>query len=367
MKTPWIESGKLPGILERHEAFWAQELSDPIVWITVPDAVPGTPPKEPATDDELWTDVDYVIASTEDSLSRTYYAGDALPIHNPWLGPDQVAAWLGAEMELRTRDFTSWVKPLIDDWNKRWEFRIDPQNRWWTLYLELLERSLEAGSEKWVTTYPDLHTGIDALSALRSPQQLLIDLIEKPDSVKAAMPHMTALFKEIVDLVSEKVLPAGQGTTNWTMGWSAKRFVCIGQNDFTCMISPEMFEEFCLEDIHETCDYVDHSIYHLDGPGAVKHVPRLLEIESLDCIQWIQGAGNPPPSKWIDLLKSIQDAGKSVQLFYSDVHGGITDLRNEVKTLLRHLDPGRVFIAAVIDSATEADYLVRLASDLSRG
>jgi hypothetical protein len=109
--------------------------------------------------------------------------GDALPIHNPWLGPDQVAAWLGAEMILRA--------------------------------------SVEKGKDRWVTAYPDLHTGIDGLSAIRGPENLLMDMLENPDPVRRAMSDMTELFKKVVDVVSDVLRASGQGTTNWTAGWSS--------------------------------------------------------------------------------------------------------------------------------------------------
>ena len=139
-----------------------------------------------------------------------------------------------------------------------------------------------------MTGYPDLHTGADALSAIRGRDRLALDLVENPAPVHRAMRQMTALWKWVVDTVSGIILPAGQGTTNWTMGWSDQRFLCIGQNDFTCMISPRMFEEFCGVDTRECCDYVDWAMYHLDGPGALRHVPWLLRLgkKTYRIIQW---------------------------------------------------------------------------------
>ena len=58
-----------------------------------------------------------------------------------------------------------------------------------------------------------------------------------------------------------------------------------------------LFETFCWQDNRECCGHVEHALYHLDGPGAVRHVPLLLRLERLDCIQWIQGAGKPLPSQ----------------------------------------------------------------------
>jgi hypothetical protein len=370
MDTIWVPRPQLSRALERNEAFWEGRLDrGPLVWVTVPDGVdsPVRRPEEPAVEARMWTDVGYVIAAAEYALSRTYYAGDALPVYTPWLGPDQFAAWLGAEIDLKPKDFTSWVTPFIDDWSRFPRFAIDPDNRWWKLYLEILQASAAAGEGKWVTGYPDLHTGIDALSAMRGPEKLLVDLLECPEEVGRAMAQMTELFKFVVDAVSAIVLPHGQGTSNWTMGWSAERFLCIGQNDFTCMISPEMFDQFCLGDTLETTNYVDRSIYHLDGPDAIRHLPRILELEHLDCLQWIQGAGAPFPSRWIDMLRSVQAAGKSVQVYYGPGHGDRADLAEELSTLCRALDPGRLFFWATVGSIEEADHLVRLASERRRG
>jgi succinate dehydrogenase flavin-adding protein (antitoxin of CptAB toxin-antitoxin module) len=368
MQTPWIPDRQLSKALERNEAYWRGELEDgPLLWVTAPGVKPGKPLPPPACEDEIWTNVDYAISEAENQLSRTHFAGDALPFHNPWLGPDQFAAWLGADLTLRPNDYTSWVKPFVEDWNDHPSFRIQPENRWWRLYLQTLRESVRAGKGKWVTTFPDLHTGIDALSAIRSPQRLLVDLVLNPEPIRRAMAQMTALWKDIVDLVTPILLSEGQGSTNWTGGWSSGQFVCIGQNDFTCMISPEMFDEFCLEDTVACVEHVEHSLYHLDGPEAIRHLPRILEIEKLHTVQWVHGNGRPPHSHWIDLLKQIQSAGKAVQVWYN-LHytTEVVNVFDDAALLCAELDPNRLFIGADVASAGEADALVNHALRVSR-
>lgn len=360
METSYIEPGPLSRALRRNQAFWTGELEEgPLLWITAPGAKPGRGVPQPATEAELWTNVDYVIAAAESALAGTHYAGDALPVFCPWLGPDQFAAWLGADLLLQPRRGTSWSRPFIRDWTEHPELRIAPDNRWWLLYLQVLSESVWAGRGKWVTDYPDLHSGIDALSAIRGAEALAADLITDPAAVHRAMGQVTGLWKFVVDTVSAIVLPAGQGTSNWTMGWSSERFLCIGQNDYSCMISAAMFETFCWRDNLECCAHVDHALYHLDGPGALRHLPLLLRLEGLDCIQWIQGAGQPLPSEWVPLLQSIQAAGKSVQLYYGEGHGGDADLRHEIDVLARTLDPARLFIWATVPTAEVAEDCVR--------
>ena len=317
METPWIEERQLARALARNEAFWQGQLEEyPLMWITVPNAKPG-PIYRPTGERRRTLD--------QRGLHHGIHGGGAKPhllcrrrparLH-PWLGPDQFAGWLGADLILKPREHnTSWVVPFIESWDDYPEFRIDPGNRWWRLYLEIVRRSAEAGRGKWITGFPDLHTGIDALSAMRGPERLLLDLHDHPAAIHRAMRQMTDLWKYVVDTVWSIIGPTGQGTSQWTLGWSAERFLCIGQMDFTCMISPEMYREFCLQDMLDCCDHVDYSLYHLDGPGAVPHLPQLYAAEKLNSIQWIPGAGAPPLSQWTGLLRQMQDAGKSVQVW----------------------------------------------------
>jgi hypothetical protein len=124
METVWLSEAQLARALARHEAFWRGELEQgPLLWVTAQNAKPGPRVPEPGTEAELWTNVDYVMAATESALARTHYAGDALPVFCPWLGPDQFAGWLGAELILRPRANTSWSVPFVKDWDAHPEFR----------------------------------------------------------------------------------------------------------------------------------------------------------------------------------------------------------------------------------------------------
>lgn len=63
------------------------------------------------------------------------------------------------------------------------------------------------------------------------------------------------------------------------------------QNDFSALISTSMHQEFFLEELLNEINYLDNSIYHLDGPDASKHLNIILEIPHLNAIEWVPGAG----------------------------------------------------------------------------
>jgi hypothetical protein len=103
------------------------------------------------------------------------------------------------------------------------------------------------------------------------------------------------------------------------------------QSDFSCLISKAHFDDYLLPFIEEQTRWVDRTIYHLDGPGAVKHLESLLDLPELDGIQWVQGAGAPPATHWISLYRRIQERGKLVYAFCEpgEVETLLTELRRE--------------------------------------
>ena len=80
------------------------------------------------------------------------------------------------------------------------------------------------------------------------------------------------------------------------------------------MISPIAYKEFVEAELLAELEWLDASIFHLDGPGALTHLDALLEIPSLNGIQWCYGAGQPTAAYWIPVLKKIQNAGKLIYI-----------------------------------------------------
>jgi hypothetical protein len=80
---------------------------------------------------------------------------------------------------------------------------------------------------------------------------------------------------------------------------------------------------------------VDAAIFHLDGPEAARHLDDLLDIRKLKAIQWEPGAAARPMTRWIGLVKRIQEAGKAVHVACSEA---------EVPALLEALDPRGLII-----------------------
>jgi hypothetical protein len=118
---------------------------------------------------------------------------------------------------------------------------------------------------------------------------------------------------EAYNLFYDVLHDAGMPSTSWLKAIDDGKFY-IPSNDFSCMISKEMYDDIFLPGIIEECAFYDRSIYHLDGPGALKHLDSLLEIDDLDGIQWVPGEGNGFFEEWIHVYKKIQEKGKCMDI-----------------------------------------------------
>jgi hypothetical protein len=96
--------------------------------------------------------------------------------------------------------------------------------------------------------------------------------------------------------------------------------------------------------------YLDHTVYHVDGVGAFAHVPALCELPRLQAIQILPGEGKPSALHYLDVLKTVQAAGKNLQIWLP---------AGEVEAALRELSARGLFISTSCGSEAEARALLR--------
>ena len=84
-------------------------------------------------------------------------------------------------------------------------------------------------------------------------------------------------------------------------------------------MSPKQFRELVLPSLVKEMRHVERSIYHLDGPDALRHLDALIETPELNAIQWVFGAGRGPAARWVDVYKRIQAGGKAMQVICDNI------------------------------------------------
>lgn len=321
-------------ILERFEAWWHCEIIDrPLVTMGVnPEREPNLPRKTHRTLRERWFDFDYAMDGLEAWLDVASFVGESFPVYEPRLGPELCGTLFGCELEFG--EATSWSVPLAKSIRDVLAMKPDLDNPYWTAIREATRRSLERGAGRWITAMPDLHTNGDVLATLRDPQNLCLDCADDLEGVALACGHVTDFYPMMYEDLRNPVAAAGQPFTTWTSLLHAGK--CYVTNcDFICMISPNMFETAILPSLVSEMRYLDCNLFHLDGPGALRHLDALLAVPELNGVQWISGAGQGPAVRWVDVYKRIQQAGKCIQVCCSTPE--------EAREVAEHLRPEGVW------------------------
>jgi 5-methyltetrahydrofolate--homocysteine methyltransferase len=256
---------------------------------------------------------------------------------------------LGCDVEFRRE--TSWFVPVIHDWES---FRLEFQRsgRWWRFTTELASAVVDAARDRFFVDLPDFQSDMDTLSDLRGPEPLCLDLYTNPAHVLRALEYIFAeAYCPMLDEMRSILTRYTPVTTHW-MGLASPDRHDVLQADFLALVSPAMAQQFVIPNLRKEAELLDRSIFHFDGPGALDKLDLLLDIEDLDGIQWVPGAGRPPAAHWLPMLKRIQARNKV--LFLSSPAA-------EVKILAQELDPRGLAISVEgpFDDETSADAFVR--------
>jgi hypothetical protein len=309
---------------DRLTAWWeGGDIGRPALLLTAPRETPAEEtPYMP--EPEGWvtrysiTDYDYRVYLGRTWCVNTHYLAESTPFVSPDLAPNCLALYLGC----RGVDMpgTVWCEPFIDDQDepKEMQFEFDPENIYWKFSWKLGQELKELGAGKFMLQFPDLIEGLDTLAAIRGSEDLLMDLIERPEWVVRTVAKITEIYFEYYDRFYELMKDERGGSVFWA--WAPGR-MCKLQCDFSAMISPDMFDEFMMPALRTMTPKFDHCMYHWDGPGAIPHQDLILSLPDLDMVQWTPGSGVEHASdpRWFPLHHKTIEAGKKVFIACPDV------------------------------------------------
>ena len=332
----------------RWTAFWKGEHTDrPLVKMVVPKegVEPVAPPEYMAGADGNYEEaIEKVLRCAE----THEFLGEAIPLFYLEFGADHFSMLLGAERRVHPDSLgTAWVEPFVEDWDDA-EIAFRRDGTWWRRTVEFAQALRERLDGKLLIAAPTLVAGLDALVTVRGVNKLMMDLATSPQKVKRALDAVCAAYGEIVDALAELLDFETFGSIT-RHGLYCPGRINVPQCDCSCMISPEMFREFELPCLKREMAVLDAAEYHLDGPGAIQHVEALCELEDLDVIQWMPGAGEASGRDWTDLFRRIDAFGKGLYISASP---------EQVKHLSRELKSPKLYFNAKVGSRREAEKLL---------
>ena len=338
-------------LFNQYEKYWHRENEErPLVYMSVPNGknINSGFFKQHENLRERWLDTEYRIKQHRSFMENTDFLAEGYPILCPNLGPDFLGAVCGCDITFG--ETTSWAEPVITDYNSFAPIKFDADNFWWKKICEITNAALEDAKGDYLVGITDIHAGADGLVSLRGPQESAFDIYDEPENFKRVVLEIFPVFKEVITKLHNMISAKQQASSNWMCVMHPNELWYPTSCDFSCMISGDNFDEFIMPELTAEIDWLENSIYHLDGVGALRHLDTLLRIEKLRGIQWVYGAGQPSAKHWIDVLKKIQQAGKCIQ---------ISCVCDDLIPLCEELNPEGVHLSCFPPDKDSAEYLLK--------
>jgi len=248
-----------------------------------------------------------------DQLARWYeshlFLEDAIPYYALTFGADDFAAFTGSDLQLSADGTTSWSVKTVNDLAHA-KIAFDPNGEWWSKTAEFYHVLRKTLGNSIMISAPTLSAGLDGLAAHFGVSELLIALMDEPELVLDVLAQVNQAYTDAMKASKQLFEFEKYGSTT-RHGMYTQGDIGVPQCDFSCMISSEMFEEFALPSLRHEMSELTYAEYHLDGPGAIRHLEALCRLEKLHTVQWVPGSGEAERQDWLWLYQKIVDCGKS--------------------------------------------------------
>ena len=346
-------------IKAKYNAFWKHDFDERAVLnIEVPS--PASHTEYPENTADRWENTTWRKEAFSRYMNNTKYLAEGFPHYWINLGPGALAAMLGCEYTYFP--YTVWFgkNPMIKEWSDMDKVKLLPENPMNKLILDMTKEFCKTSKDSYVVCITDLGGVMDILDSFRGTEQLMYDMVDEPDKVLSAIEKIDNFWEEAFTQSYKILEKANKCMSAWIPIWCSKRWYPL-QCDFSAMISPDDFKKFVMPSLVRSANFLDHSIYHLDGMGELPHVDMLLSIDRLDGIQWVPGAGKPAlaDDQWFPLYEKIQAKGKCLVLF------GV-DSPSDCLYLLKNLSHKGLFISGCFKSTEEAEEVICKAKEYAK-
>ena len=311
-------------------------------------------PPAPKSLDQKWFDPEWRAEYLDWYVAHSSMKADMLPVANTQLGPGSLAAILGGVFE--GGEDTIWIHP-DPNYTDDIKFDInDPANKNWQLHKDLLRACKKKAKGNYYVGMPDLMEGMDVLAAMKGTDKVLLDTVMQPEVLERQMQQINDIYFQVFDELYDIIREGNEMAFCYFSSWAPGKMTKL-QSDISTMISVEDYRRFVQPFIRQQCQKIDYTLYHLDGVGAMHHLPALLEIEELNAIQWTPGVGEPQGGspKWYDLYKKILAGGKSIMACWVTL--------DELRPLLDNIGGDGVHIEMDFHNEDEVEKALRIVEE----
>jgi hypothetical protein len=289
--------------------------------------------------EEFFTDYDRLIATFDQVEDDVIRAISPLPFL-PWL-----EAMLGAPVEMAQESV--WAREGGFDFADADQLDFSPENPWRRTYLAFVAALADRYRHRVPIGLPILRGVSDLIACLRGSQQLIFDLYDHPEKVKALARKCTNFT---IGLVQDHHKIAGPFAGGYTIDayslWAPDKIIRI-QEDASALFSPDLYDEFLRKEDDMQASALPYNLIHLHS-SSLHLLDRILNVESLNCIQINKDAGGTEIEWELPYFKMVQDRGRRLL-----IRGKLS--REDLNLLRRDLSPRGLYVQTVVETPEETE------------
>jgi hypothetical protein len=228
--------------------------------------------------------------------------------------------------------------------------RLDPDLPFWGGYADKVRALAESAPQGVIVSTEPMAGPVEMLLGLLGPEQLLTDMFDAPEAVKARTAECLQLWKDVFDGGWELLgRPAGHvGFGVYLSGRSH-----LWSEDALALVGPRQFGEFFRGPIAAVAAHLDTCLLHTHSAG-LSSTHMLSAIPELDGVEISNDPNGPPLEAIVRLGVWLQGAGKAVM--FSNWLRPLSE--KQVDYILDCVDPARSFITLTVRDEAEAAYYV---------
>jgi hypothetical protein len=245
-----------------------------------------------------------VLAYVEQCYLRAVQLpGDLIQAFAPAFGVPWVEAIAGCPVTAEPGSL--WAQPVLSDYRDRSPIRLDPANPWLRKLIEFTRTLVHFSAGRFPVALPQMRGPLDTLAALRTPQQMSLDLVERPDEVSRILAELAELWIGIARAVLAEIPPFFGGYCSRMRMWAPGPAI-TPQNDISTLLSPRMYRRFVLPLDEQIVKAFPYHCFHMHGT-EYHQVDNLLELEDLTAIQFTleHTLGGPSLDDTLPVLRRI--------------------------------------------------------------
>jgi hypothetical protein len=229
--------------------------------------------------------------------------GDLIQAFTPAFGMPWVEAIAGCPVAVEPGSL--WAQPALPSYTDRAPIRFDPGNPWLHKLIEFTQALVAFSAGRFPIALPQMRGPLDILAALRTPQQMSIDLIEQPDQVGKLLVELTALWIGVAGAVLAEIPPFHGGYCSRMRMWTPGLAI-TPQNDISTLLSPRMYRRLVLPLDEQIVAAFPFHCFHMHGSES-HQVDNLLALERLTAIQFTleHTLGGPSLEQTLPVLRRI--------------------------------------------------------------